>query len=265
MTTTALRASRRPAGGTAATITALLQTELLKLCSVRAPVVLTAAGPILTAGLALQAVAQSGKAGAPSVGTAALLLAVLSTAAYAQLSALVVGVLAVTSERRHGTLTATLLQTPHRLRLICAKAVAAALAGLLTGLLSLAVVLLVATAAGAVRAPLVNADVVLAALGQLLAYPLYALLGVAVGTLLCEWQPIAVLLPVAWFLLLEDYLGALAHEAARWLPGRLASALANAGQIPDLVPVWAGGLGLLGYGLLVLGAGALRFDRTDVG
>jgi ABC-2 type transport system permease protein len=243
----------------------VLGTELLKLRTVRVPLLLVAAGVLLAAFFALQPVAGAGRQGAPSIGTAALMLAVLSAAAHGQLLALVIGVLAVTGERRHGTLTATLLRIPHRVHLLYAKAVAAALVGLLLGLLSLAVAAGVAMSSGALRGTLINRDVVLATAGQVLAYPLYGLLGVGIGALLMASQPIAVLLPVAWFLLLETYVAALAGNLSAWLPRQLTAAFANAGDLPHLLPVWAGGLGLLGYGLLLAGAGATRLARSDVG
>lgn len=252
-------------GDPGSAMTALVGTELLKLRTVRAPVLLTGIAIAGTAFLALQSVARSGSDGAPSIGTATLLLGLLSTATRAHLVALLVGVLLVTAERRHGTLTATLLQTPHRVRLMTAKAIAAALAGLLIGLLALAVVALVAGGSGAVRGPLLNGDVALAAAGQVLAYPLYGLLGVGIGALLAAAQPLAVLLPLAWFLLVETYVGALARPLTPWLPGHLTAALANAGDLAGLVPVWAGGLGLAGYGLLLFGAGTALTARADVG
>ena len=98
----------------------------------------------------------------------------------------------------------------------------------------------------------------------MLAYPLYGLLGVGIGSLLMASQPTAVLLPVAWFLLLETYVGGLARDLSRWLPGQLTAALANSGELAHLAPVWAGGLGLLGYGLLLLGTGTTRLARTDI-
>ena len=104
-----------------------------------------------------------------------------------------------------------------------------------------------------------------AAAGQLLAYPLYGLLGVGIGSLIMASQPVAVLLPVAWFLVLESYAGALAPRLSSWLPGQLTAAVANAGELPHLLPAWAGGLGLLGYGLFLLAAGAGRLARRDVG
>jgi hypothetical protein len=244
---------------------AMLGTELLKLRTVPATPVLVAAGILITAFLALQQVASAGRQGSPSIGTAGLLLAVLSTAVRGQLLALVIGVLAVTTERQNRTLTATLLQTPHRVRLLGAKAAAAALVGLLLGVLDLAVAAVVAVSSGALQGPLINGQVVLAAAGQLLGYPLWALLGAGIGSLLMAYQPIAVLLPVAWFLVLESNVGALVQSLAPWLPGRLASALANDGDLAGLLPVWAGGAVLAGYGVLLLGLGARRLARGDVG
>jgi hypothetical protein len=243
----------------------LLGAELLKLRTIRSPLLLVTGGVLLAAFFALQPVTRAGIQGTPSAGTAALLLAVLSAAAHGQFLALVIGVLTVTGERRHGTLTLTLLQAPHRLRVLGAKAVAAVLAGLLLGVLSLAVAGGVAISSGVLREPLVNSDVVLATAGQVLAYPLYGLLGVGIGALLMASQPIAVLLPVAWFLVLETYVAVFAGERSAWLPQQLTAALANAGDLPHLLPVGIGGLGLLGYGLVLAGAGAIRLARMDVG
>jgi ABC-2 type transport system permease protein len=242
----------------------MIRTELLKLRRVRGPSLLVAVGVLLTAFLALQPAIRAGSGGTPSVGTAALMLVLLSAAGHGQLLALVIGVLTVTGERRHGTLTVTLLQTPHRVRVLGAKAVAAVLVGLLLGVLSLAVAVGVAIGSGVLREPLVNGNAVLATAGQVLAYPLYGLLGVGIGALLMASQPIAVLLPVAWFLVLETYVSAFAGNRSAWLPQQLTAALANAGDLPHLLPIWIGGLGLLGYGLLLVGAGAIRLTRIDV-
>jgi ABC-2 type transport system permease protein len=253
-----------PTLSTRSAATTLLSTELLKLRTIRIPITLATIGMLITAFLALQPVVGEGRAGTPSIGTAALLLTVLSAAGHGQLIALAIGVLAVTAEQRHGTLTATLLQTPHRVRLLGAKAVAAALAGLMLGLVNLAMAALVAASSGVLLGALVNGDVLLAAAGQVLAHPLYGLLGVGIGSLFMVSQPTAVLLPVAWFLLLESYVGDLARDLSPWLPGQLTAALANAGELAHLVPVWAGGLGLVGYCVLLLGTGSARLARTDI-
>jgi hypothetical protein len=52
---------------------------------------------------------------------------------------------------------------------------------------------------------MVNGDIGAAVVGLLLAYPLYALLGVGLGALLLS-QPVAVVLPLLWTALLERLL-----------------------------------------------------------
>ena len=42
------------------------------------------------------------------------------------------------------------------------------------------------------------------------------------------------------------------------------AALQNAGDVPLVLPIWAGAGALLAYGLLLLGAGALRVARADI-
>src|SRR6185312_726821 len=93
---------------------------------------------------------------------------------------LLLGVLAVTAEFRHGTVTGTFLHSPRRIRVLTAKAAA----------------IVVVAAAGAVSHALVNPDVVVYVAGLLLAYPLYGVIGVAAGALIV-YQPVAVLLPLA--------------------------------------------------------------------
>ena len=116
------------------------------------------------------------------------------------LVALLVGVLVVTSEFRHQTVRTSLLQTPNRIQLVTAKSAASSLVGLALGLAALA------DRAG--RSALLSGALQPRA-GQLryraprdsglvLTYPLYALLGAAVGALLRSNQPLAVVIPVIW-------------------------------------------------------------------
>ena len=50
---------------------------------------------------------------------------------------LVIGILCITNEFRHGTITPTLLVSPNRIRLVLAKLVASLLVGFVLGLLAL--------------------------------------------------------------------------------------------------------------------------------
>src|SRR3712207_5318777 len=119
----------------------LIGTELLKLRSTRWPLILAVIALVATALLALQPVLKAGR-GAPSIGTPGATLGVLDAMARAALVALVIGALVVTSEFRHQTITASLLQVPNRAKLVTAKAAAAVLVGLALGVACFAIVLL---------------------------------------------------------------------------------------------------------------------------
>jgi ABC-2 type transport system permease protein len=243
---------------------ALLATEWLKLRTVRAPWLLAAAAVAITLVLAVQPVLQAGRGG-PSIGTAGALLGVLGATGRGPLVALAFGALLVTGEYRHATLTATLLATPDRARLLGAKALTALLGGLVLGALSVLTALAVATAAGAVRADLVHADVLARVAGLLLAHPLYGLLGLGAGALLARFPATAVLLPLAWLLFLEGLVvGGMGRHLLPWSLGGATAALANAGDLPGVLPIWAGALLLTGFAAVLAVAGTARLTRSDI-
>ncbi len=243
----------------------LVGTELLKLSTTRAPWILTAGTLTLTILLALQPVTRAGREGAPSIGTAGAALGVLDALGRGCLVALLIGALMVTSEFRHKTAESSLLQTPSRTRLLIAKSAASSLVAMALGVASLLVVLAIGTASGAVRVDLVNLDIAVGVLGRCLSYPLYALLGVAVGALLNRTQAIALVLPIGWLLSVEGLLtSALPPAATSWSVGGVTAALQHAGNVPFILPVWLGGGALLTYALLLLGIGAMRLHRTDI-
>src|SRR3954463_13842848 len=109
------------------------RTERLKLSPPGVRCLLAASAPAVTAVLALQPVLAAGRNGSPSIGTVGATLAVLDALGRGPLAALVLGVLVVTSDVRHKTLATSLLQAPDRVRLLGAKAGAAALLGLALG------------------------------------------------------------------------------------------------------------------------------------
>jgi ABC-2 type transport system permease protein len=245
-------------------VPALVRAELLALRTIRAPGFLVAAAFLLTVVLATKPVIEAGKAGAASIGTSAAMLAVLDAAGGGSLVVLLLGVLTVTAEFRHETATGTFLHTPRRSRVIAAKAVTTALVGAALAVADLAAVLAVGLSTGAVRPSLLNADILLRVLGLGLVYPLYGLLGVGVGALLI-YQPVSVVLPLAWLLFVEDLvLHLLPHGLAPWSLRGVTAALANAGDLTAVLPVPAGGGALLGYALLMLSLGTARVARRDI-
>lgn len=246
-------------------MTSLMATEWLKLRTVRAPALLALVTVLLSLLLALQPVLGAGRQGRPSLGTVGAMLGVLDATSMGPLLALVLGVLVLTGEQHHATLSATLLQTPVRVRLVAAKAVVASLAGLVLGTLGLLTTLAVGVPTGAVRLDLLNPDIVSRALGLLAGYPVYAVLGVGVGALLTYSQPVAVLLPLAWLLVMEDMVvGAIDRHLLPWTVAGATEALGNAGDVADVLPVWAGAAVLVGYTMVALVAGAVRVDRADI-
>jgi hypothetical protein len=52
--------------------------------------------------------------------------------------------------------------------------------------------------------------------------------------------------------------------AVLWSLGGVSAALANAGDVPAVLPMAVGAGMLLGYALLLLGLGALRAKRRDI-
>ena len=242
-----------------------VRTELLKLGTIRGPWILTFMALVLTALLGLQLMFKAGRNGAPSIGTVGAELRVLDVMGRGPLIALVIGVLIMTTEFRHQTVSASLLQSPRRTELIIAKAVTAILVGLLQGSAALIIVLVIGGTSGAIRIALINGDIILHAVGLSLTYPLYALIGVGIGALLTGNQPLAVVLPVLWLGWLETFtLSSLGREFPAWSIGGTAMALQNAGNMPGVLPIWMGASVLLGYAIVIMLIGAIRVFYADI-
>jgi ABC-2 type transport system permease protein len=242
-----------------------VRTEFMKLATTRGPWVLTLLAMVLTALLGLQPVFKAGRGSAPSIGTVGAELGVLDAMGRGALIALVIGVLIMTTEFRHQTVSASLLQSPRRTELISAKAVTAILVGLLQGFAALIIVLAIGAASGAIRIELINGDIILHAVGLYLTYPLYALIGVGIGALLAANQPLAVVLPVLWLGWLETFtLSSLGQGLSVWSIGGTAMALQNAGNLPGVLPVWLGASLLLAYATVIMIIGAIRLFYADI-
>jgi hypothetical protein len=245
------------------TMPALIRAEILALRTIRSGWAVFLGTLLVTAVLAVRPVLGAGTAGAPSLGTAGALLAVLDAPARGAWAMLLLGVLAVTADVRHGTLTAVLLRTPRRVRVLAAKAAAVAVVAGVAAVAGLGITLAVGLAGGAVRPSMVNADIVLHVAGLQMTYPLYGVAGVAVGALV-RAQPVAVLLPLAWLLYLEGLVLRLLPAAGPWSVNGVTAALAHAGDVAHVLPAAVGGTALLAYAVLLLALGAARLARRDI-
>jgi hypothetical protein len=161
--------------------------------------------------------------------------------------------------------TTSLLESPRRGRVVTAKALVAVSIGLALGVAGLLIVLAVGLVSGAIQPQLINGDIVLRVIGLVLTYPLYALLGTATGCLLPTNQPLAVVIPFLWLAGLEGFaLSGVSQTLRIWSFMGATAALQNAGDVPLVLPIWAGAGALLAYVLLLFGAGALRVARADI-
>jgi ABC-2 type transport system permease protein len=147
--------------------------------------------------------------------------------------ALLVGVVMLTTEYRHGTATHTFLAAPRRERVMAAKAAAAVSAGAALAVVAVVVGLAIALpwlAAVGKSPSLADADLAGDAGRVLFASALWATLGVGVGGIVRN-QAGAIAAPLVWFLVAEPLVGVLLDGVADYLPGAvLASVLGWGGS-----------------------------------
>jgi ABC-2 type transport system permease protein len=175
---------------------------------------------------------------------------------------LVLGIRAITDEFRYGTITPTLLTVPQRTRLVGAKLIAVAGAGL-----AIAVALMAAmTATAAVVAALNDVPAPefwnswptyagLAAVGLI-----WPIVGLGIG-LIVRAQVAAIFGGILWLMAIEDVVRSRLGDIGDYLPG-------NAGLGAALAPttrvLLVSALTLMAYGGAAVVGGALRLRRQDL-
>jgi ABC-2 type transport system permease protein len=248
-------------------MTRLVKAELLKLRTTRTALVLLGLAAVGTAALIAFVLLLAGRPGQPSLGADALRQLVLVPAQPLTLAALVLGILGMASELRHGTATATFLVTPARGRVVAAKLAAAAITGLAMALLSSAAVLAVGLPwlrAKGIEVAVADAGVAARVAGLAAAVALFAVLGVGLAALLRN-QVAAVIVGLLWWSQgVERLLLGLVRqpELERWLPMGAAASLTNPGDAS--LPMWAGALVLAAYGLVLALVGGRLVVRRDL-
>lgn len=182
---------------------------------------------------------------------------------------MILGVVGITGEYRHATITQAFLTTPRRERLIAAKLAAYALAGAIVGVIAVLLTLAIAVPGLALRdAPVSLFDNGVPAIlgGAVLASGLYALVGLGLGSLLRN-QVAAIVVAVAWIQVVEAILLAALPEVGTWLPGGAVRSIVfgdGTSGAEELLPAWAGVLLLLAYGLAFAAIAARTTTRRDI-
>jgi ABC-2 type transport system permease protein len=246
-------------------MTALVRAELRKLRSVRsAPVVLAAIAAVAVL-VTIAGTTTAGTNGNAPLTSGSYLDILRGPLSILTGAVLILGILAVAGEYRHGTVVGTYLVTPRRQRVVAAKAFAIAI----TGVASALVISIVTTA---VALPLFAGKHVtmhvgsgrslLVVLGVAAAAALYGALGVGLGAALRN-QTAAITVALVWMLAVEGLIPNILHRQTlgRWLPWGAVKAIA---QWDGALPAAAGAGLLLTYAAALLVAGVFLVRRADV-
>jgi ABC-2 type transport system permease protein len=191
---------------------------------------------------------------------------------FAQVFALVLGILALTSEFRHGTITPSLLVVPDRVRLTVAKLGASLASGLALGLAATGLAAAIGAAilgARGIDTGQTGSQVTKMVVGGTIATALYSALGVGVGALVRN-QVGAIVGALVYLFVLENLLQiveALRDPLAKFGFGGVGQGLTGSAEVgadhPPLGQVSAG-LVLAGYCAILMIAGIAMMKRRDV-
>ncbi|MHB1712081.1 MAG: ABC-2 transporter permease [Acidimicrobiales bacterium] len=187
------------------------------------------------------------------------------------LFALLLGVLCITAEFRHKTVTSTFLVTPKRPVMVAGKLIVSAISG---GVLAVIMVISSLIGGGITLVgaggsfPALLDQVPAVAPGMILVFVLFAILGVGIGSLLTN-QVAAIVVTLGWFIILEGILVSLVHGAAKWVPTGAAEAASNVngshGSFTALLFTWwQGSLLIVAYGAIFAIVGSIVLTRRDI-
>jgi ABC-2 type transport system permease protein len=248
-------------------MTRLIRAEALRLATTRAYWLLAAGATVLIAGGVAATAAATSFTPGPSPARS-----VLAIAGLAQTVALLGGVLSVTGEFRHKTITSAALITPRRTPLLAAKLITLAAAGLVFGLAATgiaAAITLPLLAARHIPAGLTGSAVAAIIVGGGIATALSAALGIGVGAIIRN-QAGAIIAVLALLYVAEPLLGFIPHLGAavqQYGLGGLAAATTHTTGFPAsarLLAQPAAALVLAAYATGALLAGAALLKRRDI-
>jgi ABC-2 type transport system permease protein len=175
---------------------------------------------------------------------------------------LLAGILISAGEYRHNTVSDTFMSTPRRHRVVVAKLTVGAAVGFGVGVISSAACVGLAALlfkANGATFPFTDADVWLTLAGTLVYTTLFAVLGVALGTMIRN-QVLAVALALGWLAIVEHILVGFAPSIGRWLPAAAGQAIVRT-PLEELLSPLVGAVVLVTYAAVIAAAG-IRFAIT---
>jgi ABC-2 type transport system permease protein len=191
--------------------------------------------------------------------------ALLATGTAAALFAALIGVMAITSEFRHGTIRPTFVVTPHRTHVIVAKVLASLFMGVLFGFAAIGLSFGVGyglLAARGIPLELGTNHVLWLVLGTPIVTALWAELGVGLGALVKN-QVFAVIGLIVWTLVVENILSGLVPAVGRFTLFGTSDPI-TAGVSEHVLPAPVGGPLLIAYAAAFVAGGAFLVARRDV-
>jgi hypothetical protein len=182
----------------------------------------------------------------------------LSSSSLAGVFSALAGMLLVTSEYRFGTIRPTFLFNPVRSRVLTAKVVAGALAGLAFGVLAEAIgwgIGYAVLGGRDITVVLSSGDILLLTLGGLAGAALWGAIGAGLGAIIHN-QVGGVITLLAWGLVVDNLLFGLVPSVGRFMPTRASDALMglrvdhllSPGTGAIILIAWAGALAVVGVG-----------------
>ena len=246
-------------------MTRLLSSELLKLRTTRTFYALVGGAVTLIVIIAVLAAALGTFRDTETPGRGLLAIAGL-----APLFALVIGVIGVSTEFRHGTITPSLLVEPVRARLMAAKVAAILIVGLALGVLCYGVcagiVSMILSGRG-IATGMSTSDWIGGVIGGAVATMLYAALGLGVGAVMRN-QVGAIVVVLAWVFVIENLLGIIpggfGDGIKKYGLSGVGSSLARTAGDATRIGQVPAGLLLLGYALILVIAGTMVVRQRDV-
>jgi hypothetical protein len=245
---------------------------------------------------------RGGTAGVVPHGSSQWFTNVFSVLDNSRLLALVLGILVITGEYRHKTVTPTFLAEPRRGRVVASKLAVSFGGGVALGILTMLTGLIIGFVLVAVKVhscvtsftkagvnqgmsqAMCNAqhglyfvanthdlwhDWSRIAPGVILGTGLFAIYGLGLGALLKN-QVVSIVVGLGFTLVVEGIVGAIWPSVGEYLPGGAATALEDAGRTTiggtttPLLPWWGGALLLVLYGVVLAVVGTLTTLSSDV-
>jgi ABC-2 type transport system permease protein len=189
----------------------------------------------------------------------------LSLSSFTAVFSALAGMLLVTSEYRYGTIRPTILFNPVRSRVLAAKVVAGALAGIAFAVLGEAIGWAIGWAildGRGITIVLSSGDILLLTLGGIAGAALWGAIGAGLGAII-HHQVGGVIALLAWGLVVDSLLFGLVPSVGRFMPTRAADALMGL-RVDHLVSPGAGAITLIAWAGALAAVGIVVSARQDI-